>query len=142
MSNKEPMTAEDAIRTLKEHQRWRLGKTDTFPCTPKMLTASIDTLLEEIERLKEEVARNNSFENWTEVKERGEYLEQQALFLQALYSFHDYQLQIANDKIASLTKELEEVKGKTYTNCNHYFIAKDENWKACNYCGQIAPIAY
>jgi hypothetical protein len=58
--DKEPMTAKEAIKILKEHQNWRLGKTDIIPCHPKVLTAAIDTLLEEIEILK---AENKELQN-------------------------------------------------------------------------------
>jgi len=52
MEEKYDMTSEQAIRILKEHQKWRQGETDIMACTPKMLTEVIDTVLEEVAILK------------------------------------------------------------------------------------------
>lgn len=41
-----------AIKILTAHQKWRTGKTDEIPFTPKELTGAIDTILIYFKKLK------------------------------------------------------------------------------------------
>jgi hypothetical protein len=42
---KEEIDLDIAVMVLEEFQEWRIGDTDEFTQTPKMLTKSIDTIL-------------------------------------------------------------------------------------------------
>lgn len=46
------MNTSEALIILKEHQNWRLGKTDEMPHEPKVLTEAIDVLIKDAETIE------------------------------------------------------------------------------------------
>jgi len=46
------MNTQESIKILKDHQSWRLGKTNYMPHEPKTLTEAIDVLIKDAEKIE------------------------------------------------------------------------------------------
>lgn len=56
------MTRKEAIKVLHDTQKWRRGKSDSKPHTPKVFGEAIDMAIRELRRIEKTEQTNNTKE--------------------------------------------------------------------------------